>query len=244
MKVCSFDGCDRKHYAKRFCKKHYRRNRKHGTPYLKRPEEFCTADGCGEKTLARGFCKKHYDRNLRNNTPYLKKINRICNVGDCNRKHCAMGYCQKHYLRNRKYGSPHITKRHGMVGTPTYYTWEGIKQRCNNPNASDYKNYGGRGIKVCDKWLDFKNFYSDMGDRPKGLEIDRIDNDGDYTPENCRWITHKDNCRNTSRTILNIKIVEEIREMKRNGFTYREIAEKIGVNKGVIGGVLCGGAWR
>lgn len=65
-------------------------------------------------------------------------------------------------------------------------------QRCGNPNNSRYKDYGGRGIQVCEAWHDFKNFFADMGLRPDGLSIDRKDNDGNYEPDNCRWSTPKE----------------------------------------------------
>lgn len=68
--------------------------------------------------------------------------------------------------------------------------WQAMKQRCLNPNNKQYKDYGGRGIAVCDRWLDFKNFQSDMGEKPDGLTIDRIDNDLGYFPLNCRWTSH------------------------------------------------------
>lgn len=73
--------------------------------------------------------------------------------------------------------------------TSTYRTWQGMHTRCNNPLNHDYSNYGGRGIKVCERWKSFENFLSDMGEKPPNLTLDRINNDGDYEPLNCRWTT-------------------------------------------------------
>lgn len=81
--------------------------------------------------------------------------------------------------------------------------WENMKQRCNNPNNQGYKNYGGRGIKVCGRWHSFENFYADMGDCPEGLTLERKDNDGNYEPGNCRWATWKEQGKNKRRPVKN-----------------------------------------
>jgi hypothetical protein len=85
---------------------------------------------------------------------------------------------------------------HGKADSPTYHSWEAMKQRCMNENDKQYPEYGGRGIVVCDEWQNFEQFLADMGERPDGYSIDRIDNDAGYNPENCRWTDHQTQCRN------------------------------------------------
>lgn len=100
-------------------------------------------------------------------------------------------------------GSHSRTHGEGARGKETreYQTWKSMLLRCRNPDRADFKYYGGRGIKVCKRWLQFENFLADMGRRPPGrYSIERINNDGNYTPKNCKWLPQREQARNTRRT--------------------------------------------
>ena len=86
--------------------------------------------------------------------------------------------------------------KHKMYGTPEYRSWNHMLQRCNNKNSHKYSDYGGRGIVVCEKWLAFENFFADMGQRPHGKTLERIDVNGNYEPSNCKWATATEQQRN------------------------------------------------
>lgn len=122
--------------------------------------------------------------------------------------------------------------RHGMEGTRTYQAWSSMKQRCLNQNAPRYPLYGGRGIKICDRWMSFEDFYADMGECQPGFSIERLNVNGNYEPSNCKWIPTHEQQRNKQGSV---KVVVDGVEMGMKeaclklGLNYRTVQSRVNI---------------
>lgn len=200
MTCCNVIGCSSPSKARGMCNKHYLQWWK-STPKDERdpiPLKDLTGMTFGRLTVvARSGKNKHGDSIWKCKCECGKTLSVA--GGHLSSGHTRSCGCLAHDVHVKQLQSHGIT----TGGKPrTFVVWNGMKARCLNPNSTSYKNYGARGIGICDEWMTFENFhkwamangYSD------GLQIDRIDNDGDYRPENCRWVSRSENQRNTSRT--------------------------------------------
>lgn len=174
-----------------------------------------------------------------------------CSVNKCIRKHYGKGYCSAHWKRFWSSGEvlPNkplkVIHKHGLRFHPMYSLWHNMRQRCNNPNDKDYHRYGGRNVRVCKRWDNFANFLADMGERPDGTTLDRIDNDGDYTPENCRWATYANQAYNRRDNKLSVDDVKEIRILHAtSGLTQEKIGKLYNVGQDLISRIVNHKVWR
>ena len=131
------------------------------------------------------------------------------------------GYTKSCGCLNRE-AKPGLT--HGGHSSPTYRSWSAMKVRCLNPTSKDYPKWGGRGITICESWISFENFLRDMGPRPAGTTIDRIDPEKGYDPDNCRWATPRQQAHNR-RDLVSVRIGERT-------IPLADYAKEIGLSRG------------
>jgi|SRR6516162_6420074 len=131
----------------------------------------------------------------------------------------------------------------GRSRTRAYASWRTMIYRCNVPSAPNYEYYGGRGIRVCNRWLEFENFLADMGERPECYSLERIDNDGDYEPGNCCWATQSQQMRNSRNAKLGQSAVAWLRA-NPEGLSRRQLARRVGVSATTVTLIVNGQKWR
>lgn len=119
---------------------------------------------------------------------------------------------------------------HGMSNSSEYKIWRGMISRCSNPKTKCYKDYGGRGITVCNEWNSFENFLKDMGNRPNGLTLHRVNNDRGYSADNCVWATDAVQNRHTTRITIGYALAKHLKELRASGMSFAAMARIVNRN--------------
>jgi hypothetical protein len=179
---------------------------------------------------------------------------RTCSVDGCNRKHNAHGLCAMHGLRLSRYGDPSVTKRarglrnsqfkHGLSRTPIYRCWNNMMRRCYDVARDDYRNYGAKGIRVCERWHHVENFVADMSPRPAGGTIERRDNLSDYSPDNCTWASRFVQATNRSTTKISVDVARAIKALAAQGMRTVDISKRLNVGYKIALSVMHGHTWK
>ena len=133
---------------------------------------------------------------------------------------------------------------HGLSKTPTYRTWISMHTRCTDPANASFIYYGAKGVSVCERWNDLGNFIADMGMRPEGKTIDRLDNNLGYEPGNCRWATVYEQQRNRRHVKCNVELAEIIRAQAKSGIPQRTIARMAGLSQPTTFAIIHNQTWR
>lgn len=136
-----------------------------------------------------------------------------------------------------------MSKTHGASKSPTYKIWKGVLRRTTNPASKDFRTYGAMGITICDRWRKFENFLADMGERPTGLTLDRIDNNRGYEPGNCRRATPREQARNCRNSKLTLGTATEIVYRRLQGEMAPRLAAEFGVHTNMVYHIEKGRSW-